>query len=307
MKLTPRLLSLLVPLAVLLAPAVARAQIQPPPIQPPQPIVIPETERVLWSVPGSAYLQIRTRLWTTTRQWSYSTHWSAIGVAGNRLLWQRTDTGETNLWKLDDAGNYVSHAALTTPGPAYRARSITLANTFVGSCYDRRDTQRYHVLWVDNAGARVLDLVEGSGLRNASYVVDPLAGVTQPTAVVGVYAALGGPQMLTHVTPAGQTARFEIRFLNWTGTRFTANSVAAQYNLASGYVPVSMNARESSVDGWTDQVFTRVSVGSGSLWNIGWDRTPPSTGPYWIGETFYPYPSQGWQAKAHTVNPAMCP
>lgn len=302
----------LLPLVLLLASAGAHAQILNPPSPipspfPPRPIVLPETERFLWSSPGSAMLQVRNRLLTSTHSWSFTSDWAAIGAAGNRLLWQNTSNGDATLWKLDDSGAFVSFVNLSTPGGDYRAKGITLANTYVGSCYSRADSQRYYVLWVNGAGQMYLDLIEASGFRAAQYTVAAPGNLTAPGQPVTVSATFGGTAVVYHVTPASGSARFEIRDLDWDGSQFTTNVVLSQFNLPPNYVPVGMNAAYSSVYGWMDQVLMRVSVGSGSLWSIGYDLSPPVSPPYFIGEAFYPYPSQGWQAQSHVVNPSICP
>jgi len=83
---------------------------------------------VLYSEPGTAHLvqvDAATGTATTARTWSFSTHWLPVGIAGNKLLWQRTDTGEISLWTINATGGYAGHQIITPPA-GYTARGITL-------------------------------------------------------------------------------------------------------------------------------------------------------------------------------------
>lgn len=83
---------------------------------------------VLYSEPGTARLvrvDPATGVATTLRVWTFNTHWRPVGVAGNKLLWQRTDTGDVSLWTVNDTGGYVTHTFLSPPA-GFIAGGITL-------------------------------------------------------------------------------------------------------------------------------------------------------------------------------------
>lgn len=83
---------------------------------------------VLYSEPGIARLvqvDAATGTATTARTWSFSTHWLPVGIAGSKLLWQRSDTGQLSLWTIDATGGYAGHQYITPPA-GYTARGITL-------------------------------------------------------------------------------------------------------------------------------------------------------------------------------------
>lgn len=104
---------------------------------------------VLYAEPGTARLvQVNpvTGVATTAATHTFATHWLPIGVANDKLLWQRTDTGETTLWTIAANGAYVSHTAIVAPSPTWRARGISLDQE--GACPLPAAGQRtYSILW----------------------------------------------------------------------------------------------------------------------------------------------------------------
>lgn len=107
---------------------------------------------VLYSQPGVARLvQVdpATGVASTTRTHVFSSHWNPVGVAGDKLLWQRTDTGETSLWTIDAGGNYVTHVTFQ-PDPGWNARGISFDQE--GECPMPAAAQRsYTILWEGTA------------------------------------------------------------------------------------------------------------------------------------------------------------
>ena len=306
-KLSHRWSTALVALVMLCTPALARAELSSGPTIPQPPPTFAERERVLWSAPGGAWLQL-VSLAITNRTWSFASHWSVVGTAGNRLLWHRADVGETNLWKLDDAGNYVSHVSLPQPAPGFTPRSLTLGNPFVGACFDRGESQRYYVLWTDGVRGMILQYMHADGSAVTSHTVAPFVA-TEPTAVIAAAASLGTLMLLTHVTPINQPARYELRYLEWSTAqaRYVATTVAFTAPLPAGHTPVSLNAASTSTDGWIDQVLLRAPSGAGLLRTIAWGRSSPTPGPFVLNDRSVPIPASGWAARGHIVNPARCP
>ncbi len=104
---------------------------------------------VLYAQPGTARLvQVNpvTGVATTSATHAFATHWLPIGVANDKLLWQRTDTGETTLWTIAANGSFVSQVAITPPASTWRARGISLDQE--GACPLPADNQRtYSILW----------------------------------------------------------------------------------------------------------------------------------------------------------------
>lgn len=95
----------------------------------------PRLKWILYGTPGTAKLARRdlgTGVVNVLKTHSFATHWRPVSIAGNKLLWQRTDTGEVSLWTIDNAGNYQRHVFLAPPGPGYRAASIALSDD--GAC-----------------------------------------------------------------------------------------------------------------------------------------------------------------------------
>lgn len=103
---------------------------------------------VLYASPGTARL-VRvdpvTGVASTIITHSFASHWLPIGVAGNKLLWQRSDTGETSLWTIDANGNYVSHVVFN-PSAGWLARGISFDQD--GVCPPPAAAQTsYTILW----------------------------------------------------------------------------------------------------------------------------------------------------------------
>lgn len=136
----------------------------------------PSLRWVLYSEPGVARLvrvDAATGVATTPRTWTFSSHWVPIGIAGDKLLWQRSDTDEVSLWTIDVNGGYVSHVVFQPPA-GWRARGITLdqegqcpmppaAQTTTTILFERPPTSYFYlpppVLWhLDHAG--VVDSTE---------------------------------------------------------------------------------------------------------------------------------------------------
>jgi hypothetical protein len=95
----------------------------------------PRLKWILYGTPGTAKLARRdlvTGVVSVLKTHAFDTHWRPVSIAGNKLLWQRTDTGEVSLWTIDSAGNYVRHNVYAPPGPGYRAASIALSDD--GAC-----------------------------------------------------------------------------------------------------------------------------------------------------------------------------
>src|SRR5262245_22847492 len=95
----------------------------------------PRLKWILYAVPGTAQLARRdlsTGVVSVLKTHAFATHWRPVSVAGNKLLWQRTDTGQVSLWTIDNAGNYVRHAIFAPPGSGFQAASIALSDD--GAC-----------------------------------------------------------------------------------------------------------------------------------------------------------------------------
>lgn len=111
------------------------------------PWTAPRLKWILHAQPGVARL---ARLDPATRQVSplvthtFATHWRPVSVAGNKLLWQRTDTGEVALWTIDQNGNFVRTIGVTLPAAGYRAVSIALEDD--GACPARILSARHYVI-----------------------------------------------------------------------------------------------------------------------------------------------------------------
>jgi hypothetical protein len=102
---------------------------------------------ILYAVPGTAKLAKRDRstgVVTVRATHSFATHWRAVSIAGNKLLWQRTDTGELSLWTIDAAGGYVRHRSYAAPAAGWRAVSIALEDD--GACPAKRLEFRSYVI-----------------------------------------------------------------------------------------------------------------------------------------------------------------
>src|SRR5262245_8728629 len=94
----------------------------------------PRLKWILYAVPGTAQLARRdlsTGVVSVLKTHAFATHWRPVSVAGNKLLWQRTDTGQVSLWTIDSAGNYQRHVFLTPPA-GFQAASIALSDD--GAC-----------------------------------------------------------------------------------------------------------------------------------------------------------------------------
>lgn len=99
------------------------------------PWTAPRLKWILHATPGTARLARRngaTGLVSVLATHTFATHWRAVSVAGNKLLWQRTDTGQVSLWTVDQNGNYVRHLYLNPPGAGWTAVSIALEDD--GAC-----------------------------------------------------------------------------------------------------------------------------------------------------------------------------
>ncbi len=137
----------------------------------------PNLKWILYSVPGTAKLARRTNPGSSSvdsvsviKTHAFSTHWKPIGVAGNKLLWQRTDTGEVNLWTIDaTTGNMVGQQNIALPGPGWKAASIALTDD--GVCPAPGISQRTYVITFEgpspglgqNKPQPILKMVSNSG------------------------------------------------------------------------------------------------------------------------------------------------
>ncbi|HWB77135.1 MAG TPA: hypothetical protein VG755_19345 [Nannocystaceae bacterium] len=103
---------------------------------------------VLYATPGTAKL-VRvdpvTGVTSVAVTHAFASHWLPIGVAGNKLLWQRSDTGETSLWTIDGNGNYVSHVVFY-PAAGWYARGIAFDQDGVCPTPPAAQTS-YTILW----------------------------------------------------------------------------------------------------------------------------------------------------------------
>lgn len=82
---------------------------------------------VLYSQPGVARLvrvDPSTGVANTVATHSFSSHWVPVGVAGDKLIWQRSDTGDISLWTIDANGNYAGHVFLSPPAD-WKVRGIS--------------------------------------------------------------------------------------------------------------------------------------------------------------------------------------
>lgn len=95
----------------------------------------PRLKWILYGTPGTAQLARRdliTGAVSVLKTHAFATNWRPVSIAGNKLLWQRTDTGQVSLWTIDNAGNYQRHLFYNPPGAGYRAVSIALSDD--GAC-----------------------------------------------------------------------------------------------------------------------------------------------------------------------------
>lgn len=110
---------------------------------------------VLYAQPGTARLvQVNpvTGAATTSATHTFADHWLPIGVANDKLLWQRTDTGETTLWTIAANGSYVSQVPIVPPANTWRARGLSLDQE--GACPLPAAAQRtFSILWEGPAPA----------------------------------------------------------------------------------------------------------------------------------------------------------
>jgi hypothetical protein len=95
----------------------------------------PRLKWILYATPGTAKLARRdlsTGKVSVLKTHAFDSHWRPVSVAGNKLLWQRTDTGDVSLWTIDNSGNYQRHVTFAPPATGFRAASIALADD--GAC-----------------------------------------------------------------------------------------------------------------------------------------------------------------------------
>lgn len=107
---------------------------------------------------------------------TYAAHWRPVSVAGNKLLWQRTDTGEVALWTIDQAGNLVRTIGVALPAAGYRAVSIALEDD--GACPVRLLSARRYVITFEGPlqsslgtlreAPTILVTVDDGGVRQSS-------------------------------------------------------------------------------------------------------------------------------------------
>lgn len=131
--------------------------------------------QLLWTnSSGDAQIQqINSRLnqprigwWATMPVWDYADHWRAIGGAGNKIMWWRSDTRELSLHSYGATAQYASHRTVTLP--TAQGAPIAIASVDPRQCrapdrdgylilFDRSATATNAVdVWVtDQAGARL--------------------------------------------------------------------------------------------------------------------------------------------------------
>ena len=124
----------------------------------------PRLNWIMYDRPGGASLTRRdaaTGAVSVTRNHQFSSHWDAVGVAGNKLLWQRTDIDQTNLWTIDDAGNFVRFASLTPPWQGFKAVGISAMQD---GCTDLLpEFRQYGVLFFRQGFFPYLQIVDDTG------------------------------------------------------------------------------------------------------------------------------------------------
>ncbi len=106
---------------------------------------LPDFGWMMWSDRGRVALsgldersgELRVRA-----SYSFSDHWRAVGVAGDKLLWQRTDIDLLSLWTVDENGGYRTHVYLTPPR-GFQAVSIAVVDD--GECRRASEGQQYIV------------------------------------------------------------------------------------------------------------------------------------------------------------------
>lgn len=107
----------------------------------------PRLKWILYGTPGTAQLARRdltTGVVSVLKTHAFATHWRPVSIAGNKLLWQRTDTGQVSLWTIDSAGNYQRHLFYNPPAAGYRAVSIALSDD--GACPAMQLPSRTYVI-----------------------------------------------------------------------------------------------------------------------------------------------------------------
>lgn len=112
----------------------------------------PRLKWILYATPGTAKLARRdliTGAVSVLKTHAFATNWRPVSIAGNKLLWQRTDTGEVSLWTIDSAGNYVRHNVYAPPAPGFRAASIALSDD--GACPAMQLPFRTYVITFEGA------------------------------------------------------------------------------------------------------------------------------------------------------------
>jgi hypothetical protein len=283
----------------------APISIVPRPTIPPAQIQFASYERVLWDEGTSADLELFTPFSTTTRSWGPYTLWQAVGTANNRVLWAQPN-GTTNLWTIDDTGNYVLAHPLYGPA-GYHAVSLSPAadsnnqSAFVGQCWTHGDAETYYVLWLSESNANAtmaLDLVYGDGSLAARYWIAPPSDGSTP---VGVATTFGGLSILTG-SSSGRTPNWIVYELSWNSSSATyAIGPLQLYDVnQAGYPAVSFNPKYNGT-AWIIQVM----LSNGELRDYAQSTASPY-GFTWVSHTVFTPPASGFTARAHAILQAVC-
>jgi hypothetical protein len=141
------------------------------------------TSRLRQVTPGHAW-------WWTLPVWNYASHWRAVGGAGNKILWWRSDTREVSLHTYSGGGQYASHRTVVVPPEQGKPVAIALDNPY--QCRGP-DHDGYLVMFDRTTSGPLFGadvwVVSQSGVRTATRTVPSPAFRTMPVAFgLGVVA-----------------------------------------------------------------------------------------------------------------------
>jgi hypothetical protein len=262
-------------------------------------------DRMLWNNGGDGelwWLTSNGRI-GSTRTYTRNPDWTPASVAGNRLLWHRaTLTGHrTELWTLD-AYNNPSYIVLASPAAGARAVSLSLAQTYLGECWQLDDEQRYLLLWDAPSswehpyGQFIVQLIDGGGYPLRTTFTDkPMSGLAAVAFGKAsdawehvVFRGNDGAAWIYTATLVGGTS-YQLGFLRTervSGYRFAAANVKYYNTLLE--------------KGWRDQLLFTSATGTGEaiVRNFDWQGT------FRWQESYTAAP--GMLATSRTSLPAVC-
>lgn len=297
-------------------------------------------ERIVWNHPDGyqtiTFYDAATSSYTAFKTYQLGTNWRFVGVAGNRLLWQeQASPFRATVWKIDDQGNWQNHVQLHPPAAGYKARSIALATTAVGDCFQADGTQqRYWVLWEkDVPGSTIyVSWVYGGG-SDDNNAAGPFA-VAKPSAIgtktaIGLTPIYGGDLAVLFAQDSQRSAIWTIALSSMSTTTMSFNRwewmhLAHPHVAGSLYVAMGINAHNDASDGPMVQILFNDAVnvpnpGRALVVNVRETYSSPfgrSTAKreLWThtnaaGDAVYSTTQAGYLAVGHTINtilPSQC-